>query len=129
MAGRVHRVKSPTGPESLFNLLPSASLPADQFDPVDNRGRLEFFPKLELELGEIRDEVGEVVRLSKICDVACVLAAGARDESGDRGDNKQVRIRKLVHDPFQLVNRVLQSSFRSHNQSSIDVEGAVSRDT
>ncbi len=48
----------PAGPEGLFNLLPSASLPAEQFDPVDNRGRLEFLPKLELELGKVRDEIG-----------------------------------------------------------------------
>ncbi len=57
VAGRVDRVMSPTGPEDLLNLLPAASVPANQFDSVDNRGRLELLPKLELELGEIRDEI------------------------------------------------------------------------
>jgi hypothetical protein len=111
----MNRVQSPPCAESLLNLVPSASGPAGEFDAVDDDRRLEFFPQLKFQLCEVRDDRGQEIWIPEVYNMFKARAAWAGCIAGDRGDDEDVEVLKLIDCPLELVDSELKGPLRCHH--------------
>jgi hypothetical protein len=59
-------VRSPACNQSLLHFFPAASGSTDQLNPVENGGRLKFFPELKFQLGQVRNDTCQEIRVPKV---------------------------------------------------------------
>jgi hypothetical protein len=50
----------------LFHFFLAASGPTNQLNPVENGCRLKFFPELKFQLGQVRDDTCQKIRVSEV---------------------------------------------------------------
>jgi hypothetical protein len=88
----MHRIQWSSSSESLLHFLS-----ANQFNTIDDHRRLTLLPKLKLQFRQIRDDVGQKLRLSKVGDVAGVDAAGPGHVPRQWGDYEQENSTSYVY--------------------------------
>ncbi len=80
-----------------------------------------MFPEGKLQLGEIRENFANEIRIAGICDVAISIAARTQYIPGDRRNKEKLVFAELCDKPLQQFHGVVEGALRRHHQVAFDV--------
>jgi hypothetical protein len=115
----------PSRPQGHLNPVLAASRAANQLNAIQNRSRGQMFPEGKFQLGEVRKNFADEVRVAGIGHVVICVAARAQYVPGYRRDKEKLIFAEFCDKLLQQFDGVVEGALRRHHQVAFDVVAII----